>query len=124
MILFKKNGPIPASFSVYFRLFNMLQFKLKKSVDGVLGIRTRGGKMEGANESTELEWHPEIMILNLVVGMQNCTNYATHNYTYTGLVVMGDELYSRGCGFEYQRRILDGHDIFSHRFVVKIVLFV
>ena len=102
----------------------MLQFKLKKSVDGVLGIRTRGGKMEGANESTELEWHPEIMILNLVVGMQNCTNYATHNYTYTGLVVMGDELYSRGCRFEYQRRILDGHDIFSHRFVIKIVLFV
>ena len=90
----------------------------------MLGIQTRGGKMEGANESTELEWHPEIMILNLVVGMQNCTNYATHNYTYTGLVVMGDELYSRGCGFEYQRRILDGHDIFSHRFVVKIVLFV
>ena len=26
---FKKNGPIPASFSVYFRLFNMLQFKFK-----------------------------------------------------------------------------------------------
>ena len=24
------NGPIPASFSVYFRLFNTLQFKLKK----------------------------------------------------------------------------------------------
>ena len=28
--LFLKKGPIPASFSVYFRLFNMLQFKLKK----------------------------------------------------------------------------------------------
>ena len=28
---FKKNGPIPASFSVYFRLFNTLQFKLKKA---------------------------------------------------------------------------------------------
>ena len=27
---FLKSGPIPASFSVYFRLFNMLQFKLKK----------------------------------------------------------------------------------------------
>ena len=26
---FLKNGPIPASFSVYFRLFNMLQFKFK-----------------------------------------------------------------------------------------------
>ena len=30
LLFFKKNGPIPASFSVYFRLFNMLQFKLKK----------------------------------------------------------------------------------------------
>ena len=29
-VFFFKNGPIPASFSVYFRLFNMLQFKLKK----------------------------------------------------------------------------------------------
>ena len=59
---FFKNGPIPASFSVYFRLYNMLQFKfkfkLKKSVDGVLGIQTRGGRMEGANESTELWRHP------------------------------------------------------------------
>ena len=26
---FLKKGPIPASFSVYFRLFNMLQFKFK-----------------------------------------------------------------------------------------------
>ena len=29
MILVFKNGPIPASFSVYFRLFNMLQLKFK-----------------------------------------------------------------------------------------------
>ena len=27
--IFKKNEPIPASFSVYVRLFNMSQFKLK-----------------------------------------------------------------------------------------------
>ena len=59
-IFLKKHGPISASFSIYFRLFNMLQFKLKlnKSVDGVFGIRTRGGLMEGANESTELWRHP------------------------------------------------------------------
>ena len=40
----------------------MLQykFKLKKSIDGVLGIRTRGGRMEGANECTELWRHPHI----------------------------------------------------------------
>ena len=48
---------------VYFRCFHIPiqmtniqfeQFKLKKSVDGVLGTRTRGGMMEGADESTEL----------------------------------------------------------------------
>ena len=31
-----------------------------------------------------------------------------------GLVVMGRDSYSKGCGFESQRRILDGHDICSH----------
>ena len=38
-----------------------------------------------------------------------------------GLVVMGDDSCSRGCEFESRRRILDG--LFSHLFVVKIVLF-
>ena len=41
-----------------------------------------------------------------------------------GLVVMGGDSCSEGCGFESQCRILDGHDIFSHIFVVKIVMFV
>ena len=41
-----------------------------------------------------------------------------------GLVVMGGDSCSKGRGFESRRRILDGHDIFSHLFVVKIVLFV
>ena len=35
-----------------------------------------------------------------------------------GLVVMGGESCSKGCGFESRHRILDGH--FSHIFVVKI----
>ena len=39
-----------------------------------------------------------------------------------GLVVMGGDSRSKGCGFESRHRILDGH--FSHIFVVKIVLFV
>ena len=30
------------------------------------------------------------------------------------LVVIGDDSCSRGCGFESRRRILDGHDSFSH----------
>ena len=31
-----------------------------------------------------------------------------------GLVVMGGGSRSKGRGFESRRRILDGHDIFSH----------
>ena len=30
-----------------------------------------------------------------------------------GLVVMGDDSCSKGCGFESWHRILDGHDIFT-----------
>ena len=37
-----------------------------------------------------------------------------------GLVVMGRDSHSEGCGFESQHRILDGH--FLHIFVVKIVM--
>ena len=37
---------------VYFRLFNMT--KNDKSLDGVLGTQTRGGRMIGADKSTEL----------------------------------------------------------------------
>ena len=39
-----------------------------------------------------------------------------------GLVVMGRDSCSEGCGFESQHQILDGH--FSHIVVVKIVMFV
>ena len=39
-------------------------------------------------------------------------------------MVMGDDSCLRGHGFESPRCILDGHDIFSHSFVVKIVLLV
>ena len=38
-----------------------------------------------------------------------------------GPVVMGGDLCSRDCGFEYQHRILDG--TFSDYLVVKIVVF-
>ena len=40
------------------------------------------------------------------------------------LVVMGGDSCSEGRGFESQLRVLDGHGIFSHIFVVKIVMFV
>ena len=41
-----------------------------------------------------------------------------------GLVVMWGDLCSKGRGFESQRRILDGHNIFSDMFVVRNVMFV
>ena len=34
------------------------QYKMKESVDGVVGTQTRGGRMEGADKSTELWRHP------------------------------------------------------------------
>ena len=39
-------------------------------------------------------------------------------------MVMGGDLRSDGRGFESQRHILDGHNIFSNIFVVRIVMFV
>ena len=39
-----------------------------------------------------------------------------------GLVVMGRDSHSKGCGFESGHCILDGH--FSHIIVVKIVMIV
>ena len=41
-----------------------------------------------------------------------------------GQVVMGGDSCSEGRGFESWHRILDGHNIFSHIFVVRIVIFV
>ena len=58
-----KFWPIPASFFV---LFVTLQFKFrvkKRSVDDVLGIRTWGRRMVGADGSTEL-WWPAKAIVN------------------------------------------------------------
>ena len=50
---------------VYFRSFSQHKDKYSsnftindKSIDGVLGSRTRGGRMEGADGSTELWRHP------------------------------------------------------------------
>ena len=59
LVFFKKNGPIPASFCL-FSSFSHYNFKLKESVDGVLGIRTRGRRMVGADETTEL-WRPPLI---------------------------------------------------------------
>ena len=59
--VFLKNGPNPASFCL-FSSFSQHKYNTNftiKSVDGVLGICTQGGRMVGAEESTELWRHPK-----------------------------------------------------------------
>ena len=47
-------------FRFYFCPFHTTnQLQIEKSVDGVLGIRTRGRNMVGADETTEL-WRPPL----------------------------------------------------------------
>ena len=50
---FLKNGPIQASFCLFSSLPNYTIIQ-----DGVIGTRTQGSRMEGADKSTELWWHP------------------------------------------------------------------
>ena len=64
-----KNGPNPASFWFIFVLFHNTRTNFTindKSIDGVLGSRTQGGMMEGADESTELWRHP-LRMANLYI---------------------------------------------------------
>ena len=60
---FKKNGPFPASFFVYFHSFLVtISIQIEKSLDGVLGIRTRGRRRNhGAMAATHIEFAPEIL---------------------------------------------------------------
>ena len=58
----------PGAFFVYFHSFSHDKYSTNltvndKSVDGVLGTRTRGGSMVGADASTELWRHPFSFIL-------------------------------------------------------------
>ena len=47
-----------------FRIFlhDTIQTQIDESVDGMLGTGTRGGRMEGADVSTELWRHPYYLI--------------------------------------------------------------
>ena len=48
---------------VHFRSFLIIiSTQIEKSIDGVLGIQTRGRTMVGADETTEL-WRPPIAFL-------------------------------------------------------------
>ena len=53
------NGPNPANFFLFFSHIARTNLTIiEKSIDGMLGSQTWGGRMEGADESNELWWHP------------------------------------------------------------------
>ena len=43
---------------VLFSFYSHDKYSTNKSIDGVLGTQTRGGRMVGADDSTELWQHP------------------------------------------------------------------
>ena len=71
---FFKNEPISASFSFIFVFFLRvtIQIQFDLSIDGVLGTRTRGGRMGGADKSTELWRHPNLFLF-LYTYAYSCT---------------------------------------------------
>ena len=50
--------------------------KNDKTIDGVLGTRTRGGRMEGADKSTELWRHPTKVYTYIAFSKANILNEA------------------------------------------------
>ena len=58
LLIFFKMGQSRPLF-VYFCHFLITISIIEKSIDGVLGIRTRGRRMVGADETTEL-WRPPL----------------------------------------------------------------
>ena len=53
----------PGHFYAYFHSFLVtISIQIEKSVDGVLGIRTRGRRMVCADETTDLWWPPLLNI--------------------------------------------------------------
>ena len=61
-------------------------------------------------------WKGFEMIITNLSNEQNFDEIGYKNFEggSPGLVVMGGGSRSKGRGFESRRRILDGHDIFSH----------
>ena len=58
--LFLKKWANPGLFLIYFRLFlhDTIQIQIDKNIDSLFGIQTRGGSLEGVDESTQLWRHP------------------------------------------------------------------
>ena len=67
ILFFKKMGQSRPLF-VYFRHFLITISIIEKNIDGVLGIRTRGRRMVGADETTELVVEKDFMTVSGNVG--------------------------------------------------------
>ena len=52
VIVFKKMGPTFSLLSFFSQYNDKFDYKWNRSLDGVLRIRTEGGRMVGADEST------------------------------------------------------------------------
>ena len=65
MRCFFKNGPNPTSFLISFFSHDKYSTNAINDirVDGVLGTQTQGGRMVGTDKSTELWWHPIILLI-------------------------------------------------------------
>ena len=63
--VFFKNGPNPTSFLISFFSHDKYSTNAINDirVDGVLGTQTQGGRMVGTDKSTELWWHPIILLI-------------------------------------------------------------
>jgi len=57
-VFFKKMGQSRSLFVDFCSFLITISIQFEKSIDGVLGIRTRGRRMVGADETTELWWPP------------------------------------------------------------------
>ena len=72
---------------VYFRSFLTISIQIEKSIDGVLGIRTQGCRMVGADETTEL-WRPP---QKSFLGLAKLTGFGLHHFN-----VLGDRMFRCG----------------------------
>ena len=74
----------------FFCLFSSFQHK---SIFGVLGIRTRSGRMEGADESTELRRHPKPETKFKPTFPDNSSSWFVNNGFKTFIKSMGQSLW-------------------------------
>ena len=95
-----------ANFFILYLKWDEKRTKINKNMQGFGPLKNRGQKMSVLLSTAEVK-RPRY-----------------YNGGSPGLVVMGGDSCSKGHGFISRCRILYGHNIFSHIFVIRIVMFV